>query len=163
MTDLPTFLDSGSPAVVPAAVPCVGPVDGGVASVRALIRTRIGAEEVHYGGGLVDGARMLRLFGDVVTEIAIRLDEDEGLLAGYSGVQFLSPVHAGDFIEAEGLLVGRSRLRRTVRLVARKVIAARYDRDASSAEVLAEPVVVCRAEATIVVPIAKIRRRMAGS
>ena len=54
----------------------------------------------HYGGSLVDGAYSLGLFGDVATEVAIVMDGDEGLLAGYSEVRFLGPVRAGDVLEA---------------------------------------------------------------
>ena len=46
---------------------------------EVVIRLRISAQEAHYGGNLVDGARMLGLFGDVATELLIRLDGDEGL------------------------------------------------------------------------------------
>ena len=52
----------------------------------------------HYGGNLVDGAYSLGLFGDVATEVAIVMDGDEGLLAGYSDIRFLGPVHAGDVL-----------------------------------------------------------------
>ena len=45
----------------------------------SLIRIRMSAHDAHYGGNLVDGARMLQLFGDVATELLIRLDGDEGL------------------------------------------------------------------------------------
>jgi hypothetical protein len=41
---------------------------------------------------------------------------------------------------------------RTVAFEARKVIASRYDRDPSAADVLAEPVVTCRAIGTTVIP-----------
>ena len=37
--------------------------------------------DAHYGGNLVDGAYALALFGDVATEVCIRLDGDEGLFA----------------------------------------------------------------------------------
>ena len=43
-----------------------------------LIRLRIGTEHAHYGGGLVDGAFLTKLFGDVATELLIRRDGDEG-------------------------------------------------------------------------------------
>jgi 3-aminobutyryl-CoA ammonia-lyase len=124
-----------------------------------LLRVRMGAADAHYGGDLVDGARMLRLFGDAVTEIAIRTDGDEGLLSHYSEVTFTAPVHAGDFIEVTGRLTKRSRLRRVVELEARKVIAARYDRHPTAAEVLDEPVVVCRATGVVVVPVHTARRQ----
>ena len=45
---------------------------------EVIIRLRIGAEDAHYGGGLVDGAHMAKLFGDVATELLIRRDGDEG-------------------------------------------------------------------------------------
>jgi 3-aminobutyryl-CoA ammonia-lyase len=54
--------------------------------------------DAHYGGNLVDGAYVLGLFGDAATELCIRTDGDEGLLASYSDVQFRAPVRAGDVI-----------------------------------------------------------------
>src|SRR5207237_630877 len=66
------------------------------------IRLRMSQADAHYGGNLVDGARMLSLFGDVATELLIRLDGDEGLFRAYDSVEFLAPVYAGDYIEAVG-------------------------------------------------------------
>ena len=51
------------------------------------------------------GARILALFGDVATELLIRNDGDEGLFAAYHSVEFLAPVYAGDYIEAEGHII----------------------------------------------------------
>ncbi len=39
--------------------------------ITSLIRVRMGAHDAHYGGNLVDGAKMLQLFGDVATELLI--------------------------------------------------------------------------------------------
>ena len=47
--------------------------------VKSTIRLRMSAHDAHYGGELVDGARMLGLFGDVATELLIINDGDEGL------------------------------------------------------------------------------------
>ena len=124
------------------------------------LRVRMSQADAHYGGQLVDGARLLGLFGDVATELLIRHDGDEGLLRAYEAVEFLVPVRAGDFIEASGEITGVGRTSRAMRFEARKVIAARPDRSESAAEVLAEPVVVCRARATCVVP--KVRPGGAG-
>ena len=66
----------------------------------SVLRVRMSALDAHYGGNLVDGARMLALFGDVATELLIRMDGDEGLFASYDSVEFLAPVFAGDYIEA---------------------------------------------------------------
>jgi 3-aminobutyryl-CoA ammonia-lyase len=110
------------------------------------------AHDAHYGGDLVDGARILGLFGDVATELLIRTDGDEGLFAGYSSVVFRAPVHAGDYIEASGRIVRFGARSREMEFEARKVIAPRPDLSASAAEVLAEPVLVARARGTCVVP-----------
>ena len=117
------------------------------------LRVRMGSEDAHYGGNLVAGATAMRLFGDVVTELAIRHDGDEGLLVGYEKVEFLAPVYAGDFLEARGRIVKVGRTSRTCEFEAWKVIAARPEVGPESAEVLAEPVLVARAVGTTVVPV----------
>src|SRR3954462_15367451 len=93
------------------------------APVEAMIRVRMGGHDGHYAGGLVDGARMLQLFGDVATELLIRLDGDEGLFRAYDNVEFLAPVYAGDYIEAEGSIVAQGNSSRTMKFEARKVIS----------------------------------------
>lgn len=128
---------------------------------KAVIRIRMGAHDAHYGGELVDGAKMLQLFGDVATELLIRHDGDEGLFAGYEKVEFLAPVHAGDFIEASGEIVRVGNSSRAMVFEARKVIVPRPDLSDSAADFLAEPVVVCRAQGTCVVPKDKQRGQRA--
>jgi 3-aminobutyryl-CoA ammonia-lyase len=118
----------------------------------SLIRMRMSAHDAHYGGNLVDGAKMLQLFGDVATELLIRHDGDEGLFAGYEQVEFLAPVFAGDYIEASGEITKVGNSSRKMVFEARKVIVPRTDINESAADVLAEPVVVCRAVGTCVVP-----------
>jgi len=112
------------------------------------------AHDAHYAGELVDGARMLALFGDLATELLIRLDGDEGLFRAYETVDFLAPVFAGDYIEAIAELVAIGNTSRKIRFEARKVIAnlRAPGLAASSAEVLGEPVVVARAVGTCVTP-----------
>jgi 3-aminobutyryl-CoA ammonia-lyase len=113
--------------------------------------------DAHYGGNLVDGARILALFGDVATELLIRLDGDEGLFAAYDKVEFLAPVYAGDYIEARGRIVHVGRTSRRMEFEARKVIAARPEIGESAADSLEAPVVVCRASGTCVTPKSKKR------
>lgn len=125
--------------------------------MKALLRLRMSSHDAHYGGGLVDGARMLGLFGDVATELLIRNDGDEGLFRAYESVDFLAPVHAGDYIEVEAELVEVGRTSRKMRFEARKVIRPRSDLNDSAAEVLETPIVVCRAIGTCVVPANKQR------
>jgi 3-aminobutyryl-CoA ammonia-lyase len=120
--------------------------------IVSTLRVRIGQEEAHYGGNLVEGARVLKLFGDIVTEIAIITDGDEGLFVGYENVQFLAPVYAGDFLEVTGTVTRIGNTSRTVQLEARKVIASRYDDTPAGADVLDEPIVVVRAVGTTVIP-----------
>ena len=120
--------------------------------ITSTLRVRMGQEDAHYGANLVAGAHMLKLFGDIITEVAVITDGDEGLFVGYESIEFTAPVHAGDFIEAMGRVVRIGNTSRTVEFEARKVIASRYDLAPSAADVLATPVVVCRATGTTVVP-----------
>ncbi len=117
-----------------------------------MIRLRMSSADAHYGGNLVDGAKMLQLFGDVATELLIIQDGDEGLFCAYDNVEFLAPVYAGDFIEAVGEITEVGNSSRKMQFEARKVIVPRTDISASAADVLEEPVVVCRAHGTCVVP-----------
>ena len=81
--------------------------------MKSMIRLRMGAHDAHYGGNLVDGAKMLQLFGEIVE-------------------------------------VGNSS--RKMVFEARKVIVPRTDINDSAADVLEEPIVVCRAKGVCVVP-----------
>ena len=126
--------------------------------MKSMIRVRMGAENAHYGGNLVDGAHMLHLFGDVATELLILQDGDEGLFCAYDNVEFLAPVYAGDFIEAVGEIVKVGNTSRRMVFEARKVITARPDISDSACDVLEEPVLVCRASGTCVVPKDKQRK-----
>ncbi len=112
----------------------------------------MGPADAHYAGGLVDGARILALFGDVATELLIRSDGQEGLFRAYESVEFLAPVYAGDFLEVEGEIFRFGKSSRKLRFLARKVIAAQPEsRPPGRARVLAKPITVCRAVGTCVV------------
>jgi len=121
-------------------------------SAPVTIRLRMGAHDAHYGGNLVDGARILALFGDVATELLIRADGDEGLFAAYDVVEFKAPVYAGDYIEATGRITTFGTTSRTMEFEAWKVIAARPDLGPSAADVLDPPELVVRAHGTCVTP-----------
>ena len=120
--------------------------------MKSMIRLRMGAHDAHYGGNLVDGAKMLQLFGDVATELLILNDGDEGLFKAYTDVEFMAPVFAGDYIEAVGEIVEVGNSSRKMVFEARKVIVPRTDINDSAADVLEEPIVVCRAKGVCVVP-----------
>ncbi|MDO4710689.1 MAG: hotdog domain-containing protein [Peptostreptococcaceae bacterium] len=127
--------------------------------MKSIIRLRMSSHDAHYGGNLVDGARMLGLFGDVATELLIRHDGDEGLFKAYESVEFMAPVYAGDYIEAVGEIVQVGNSSRKMVFEARKVIVPRTDISDSAADVLAEPIVVCKAVGTCVVPKDKQRNK----
>jgi 3-aminobutyryl-CoA ammonia-lyase len=131
-----------------------------MATNKVMIRLRMSQADAHYGGNLVDGARMLALFGDVATELLIRLDGDEGLFRAYDSVEFLAPVYAGDYVEAEGEIVQIGNTSRKMKFEVRKVIAPRADLSNSAAEVLINPIVVCRATGTCVTPKDKQRHAL---
>jgi len=125
---------------------------------KSMIRLRMSMHDAHYGGNLVDGAKMLQLFGDVATELLIRNDGDEGLFAGYDNVEFLAPVYAGDYIEAVGEIIKVGNSSRKMVFEARKVIVPRPDISDSACDVLEEPIVVCKASGTCVTPKDKQRK-----
>lgn len=119
---------------------------------KSIIRVRMSSHDAHYGGNLVDGAKMLQLFGDVATELLILNDGDEGLFKAYDSVEFMAPVYAGDYIEAVGEITQVGNTSRKMTFEARKVIVPRPEVSDSAADVLDEPIVVCRASGTCVVP-----------
>src|SRR5262245_25713236 len=102
--------------------------------MKSIIRVRMSSRDAHYGGDLVDGARVLELFGDVATELCVRSDGDEGLFRAYESVEFLRPVVAGDYLEVEGEIVGWGRTSLKMEFVARKVIAPAPDAGPSAAD-----------------------------
>lgn len=119
---------------------------------KSMIRMRMSCHDAHYGGNLVEGAKMLQLFGDVATELLIQRDGDEGLFKAYDMVEFMAPVYAGDFIEATGEIISEGNTSRKMVFEARKVIVPRPDISDSAADILEEPIIVCKASGTCVTP-----------
>jgi 3-aminobutyryl-CoA ammonia-lyase len=119
---------------------------------KLMIRVRISEEDVHYAGRLVDGARVVGLFGDLATELLIRHDGDEGLFVAYDCIEFTAPVYAGDYIEVSGWIDGKGNTSRHMQFEAHKVItSAGIESQPSAFNVLDEPVLVARASGTCVV------------
>jgi len=127
--------------------------------MKSLIRVRMSLSDAHYGGNLVDGAKILELFGDVATELLIKNDGDEGLFRAYDSIEFLAPVNAGDYIEAEGKIIEIGNTSRKMIFEARKIITLKPDINDSAADFLNEPIVVCKASGTCVVPRVKQRKK----
>lgn len=119
---------------------------------KSMIRMRLSAHHAHYGGGLVDGAFILQIFGDVATELLIINDGDEGLFRAYDSVDFLAPLYAGDYIEVVGEITSQGNTSRKMKFEAYKVITARTDINDSAAEVLKDKVLVATATGTCIVP-----------
>jgi 3-aminobutyryl-CoA ammonia-lyase len=120
--------------------------------LRIIHRRYVPYSHAHYAGNLVDGAYSLGLFGDVATELCITTDEDEGLFASYSDVQFLSPVRAGDVLEISAELVKVGTRSRVIEFTATVVGRAASGGGASTSRMLTEPVVATTATGTCVVP-----------
>ena len=124
---------------------------------KVTIRMRLSAHHAHYGGGLVDGAFIMQIFGDVATELLIRNDGDEGLFRAYESVDFLAPLYAGDYIEVTGWIKELGNTSRKMEFEAYKVIKALPEISESAAEVLKEKVLVAKAKGTCIVPKASQR------
>ena len=112
------------------------------------MRLRFSPSDARYAQRLIAGAKVMEIFGDLETEIAIREGGDEGLCVGYETVEFLEPLFVGDFVEARAFVTERGETSRKVDLELVRVIAGGPD---GSAEVLVPPVLAARARATIVV------------
>ena len=127
---------------------------------EAKLRVRMSSHDAHYAGNLVDGARILNLFGDLATELTIRYDGDEGLLRAYDSVEFLAPVHGGDFIEIIGKITEVGKTSRKIVFEAYKVITPAKDAAHESAcDILDPPILVAKASGTCVVTKDKQRRK----
>lgn len=126
---------------------------------KVILRVRMSAGEAHYAGELVNGSHILDFWGDVGTELAIRLHGDESLFAGYKDVRFTAPVYAGDFMEYHGWIekVGKTSL--TCKFEAYKYITLPRDPKLaiSAANVLEKPVLCAEATGTLVVKEAEQR------
>ena len=123
------------------------------------LRVRISSKDVHYAGDLVDGAHIMKLFGDVATELTIRYDGDEGLLRAYEQVEFLEPVHGGDFLEITGKIVKVGNTSRKIIFEAFKIISSSKDDSQESAcDVLKPSILVSKAIGTAVVTKNKQRK-----
>lgn len=118
----------------------------------AYIRLRLGAEDAHYGGNLVAGATQLKIIGDLITELAMKYDGDEGLFRAYESVEFLAPLYAGDWIEAKGRIVSAGNTSRRCEFEVWKIGAAVPEISDSAAEFLDGPILTCTASGTTVVP-----------
>jgi 3-aminobutyryl-CoA ammonia-lyase len=126
--------------------------------LEVSLRLRLSQSDAHYGGNLVAGGRLMELFGDVATELCIRHDGDEGLLAGYSSVEFLLPSYAGDFIEARGRLSRQGKTSRQMEFEILRYARPRPDVSDSAADLLEEPELLARATGTCVVKRDRQRR-----
>jgi 3-aminobutyryl-CoA ammonia-lyase len=120
--------------------------------LAVIHRRYVPYSHAHYAGNLVDGAYVLALFGDVATEVCIRVDGDEGLFASYSDVQFRGAVRAGDVLEVSAAVTRVGTRSRTIDFTCTVVCRGRPDKSASAAEVLDPPVVAVTATGTVVVP-----------
>jgi 3-aminobutyryl-CoA ammonia-lyase len=118
-----------------------------VPPVSSVIRLRLGPHDVRYGGRLVAGARAMEIFGDMATEIGIRTGGDEALSVGYQSVEFLAPLHSGDFVEGRARVVAIGRTSKRIEAELFKVLSAD---EAGNGVVHDPPVLAARATTTIV-------------
>lgn len=123
-------------------------VTAGDHGAEALIRLRLAPSDARYAGGLAAGSKAMEIFADLETELALREGGDEGLCVAYDMVEFLVPLHAGDFVEGRARVVARGRSSRRVTAEIHRVL------EVDSGGVLRPqdgPVLAARASATIVV------------
>ena len=69
---------------------------------KVVLHAMMKGSDGHYVGGLVNGARIVHYWGDVGTELMVRVDGDISLFLGYEEINFTAPVYVGDFMEYHG-------------------------------------------------------------
>ncbi len=124
------------------------PQDNQNVAGAAVIRLRFAPPDARYGNGLIAGARVMEIFGDLETEIAIREGGDEGLCVAYESVEFIEPLFVGDFVEGRARIGSTGRTSRRIDLELYRVIAGSPD---GAGTPLDPPVLAARARAAIVV------------
>ena len=121
---------------------------------KVVLRTRMSAADAHYAGELVEGAHIVTAWGDVATELAIRMFGDEALFVGYSEIRYTAPVFAGDFMEYSGYIEKKGNTSITIHFEAHKYIQLARDPQCadSAANVIKEPIQCASATGTVMAP-----------
>lgn len=117
----------------------------------ATIETRV---DSHYPDGVVSLGTILELFGVAGGKLAYMLDGDAGLMRAFDNVEFLTPVHQGDYVRvtARLLAVGRTSRKRSyeAHVVAR---CHGIGTAPSHGALLDPPILAARATGTTVTPL----------
>lgn len=122
---------------------------------KVMIRVRMSEKDCPYPEGLINGAHLMDVWGDVASELLVRIDGDEGWFRTYEHIDFLAPVYAGDYIEYYGWIEEAGNSSRRMVFEAYKVLELCKGEDglpASAGRVLKEPLLVGRAEGICVTP-----------
>jgi len=94
-----------------------------------VIHTMMMSLEVdgHSVGNLVDESRIINYWGDIGTEIMIRATGNGSLFRAYKDIEFLQPIHVGDFVEFRAWLEKRGNSSFEVHFEAYKTITKTDD------------------------------------
>jgi 3-aminobutyryl-CoA ammonia-lyase len=119
------------------------------------IETRL---DSHYPDGLVSLGTIMELFGMAGGKLAYMLDGDAGLMRTFENVEFLAPAYQGDYLRVTVrlLAVGNTSRRRSYEAH----VVARHrgvGTEGSHGEILDPPLLVARATAITVTPLANQR------
>jgi acyl-CoA hydrolase len=115
---------------------------------EARLRLRLAPSDARYAGGLVPGSKVMEIFADLETELALREGGDEGLCASYDAVAFLAPLKVGDYVEGVARVVSRGNTSRKIEASVYRVLSVDDDGRLVDQD---DPVLAATATATIVV------------
>ncbi|MGE0715576.1 MAG: hotdog fold domain-containing protein [Alphaproteobacteria bacterium] len=129
--------------------------DGALDRFVAEIEVRV---DSHYADGVVSLGTIVELFGMAGTKLAYMLDGDGGFMRAFDNVEFLAPVHHGDFVRvtARLLAVGRTSRRRSYEA---HVVARTFGMgpERSHGALVDPPILAARATGTTVTPLDRQR------
>lgn len=121
-----------------------------------LIRLRVSPRDAHYGGNLVSGAKVMELFGDAMTLLAVAECSDEGLLKSWENAKFIAPLFPGDFIRIAATKIEGGLLQEKYELFACREVASQNNNTADCVLVQSSQI-VATAKGTFVMPYKKVK------
>lgn len=124
--------------------------DVDLSKYEASIEIRV---DSHYANQVVSLGTIVELFGMAGTKLAYMFDGDGGFMRVMHDVEFIAPAYEGDFLRVTANLVGVGNTSRK-RVYECWCTARTYGvgEFPSSGDVLAEPILIARAEAVAVTP-----------
>ena len=114
--------------------------------MKQKMRIRMSSKDVFYGGGVVNGSRLYKTYGDVAERLMIMTEGNEGKCIEYEMIRLYNPIFAGDYLEMVGRVIGEDGSKKKIQCRTFKIIATNpnIEEQPSAIDVLEEPIFMYR-------------------